>query len=178
MSYLEKLRQSCRRPIADHEIPGLEALGGALRDIREALCASRTTLGQLASVSIYQLQMIELGARRTRRSTLERISAALVQLGPELEVSAEELTERLCQLAGEGLAPESPYRDRIERRRERRPRLSARRQRRAQEAAETAIPIAEVLAKELLERELKNQARQQLAALRRGVNQIDITPWR
>ena len=66
-----------------------------------------------------QIEQIERGIRRTRRSTLKRIAAALVGVEPELgDVNA--LVEQLVELAGAGLAPESDYRYRVERRRERR----------------------------------------------------------
>ena len=51
------------------------------------------------------LEKIEQGVRRTRRSTLERIAGALVKARPELG-NADELLERLVVAAGPALARE------------------------------------------------------------------------
>jgi hypothetical protein len=62
------------------------------------------------------IRQIERAIRRTRRSTLERIVAALVKAKPNLGDPAA-LLDRLSRLAGIGLAPESKYRERVEKRR-------------------------------------------------------------
>jgi hypothetical protein len=62
------------------------------------------------------IQRIEAGARRTRRSTLDRIAEAL---------GDPQLAGVLAELAGPALAPESPYAERIARRRVRRHRRRA-----------------------------------------------------
>jgi len=117
MSWIEAERARCRRPINADEVAGLEALGGELRRLRREVAGiSRARLGVLAEVSSRQLEQIERGIRRTRRSTLERIAAALVKLKPDLGDAAD-LTERLAELAGPGLAPESIYRARVDKRR-------------------------------------------------------------
>ena len=72
-----------------------------------------------AEISVRHIEQIEDAIRRTRRSTLRRIVSALVEVKPELGDPAE-LLERLVVLAGPGLAPESEYRERVERRRKRR----------------------------------------------------------
>ena len=59
---------------------------------------------------------IERAIRRTRRSTLNRIAAALVELQPDLG-HADDLASHLASLAGTGLAPESRYAARVEKRR-------------------------------------------------------------
>jgi hypothetical protein len=63
--------------------------------------------------------MIELGTRRTRRSTLRRIAEALVQATPGGSCAAT-IADALMQAAGTALAPESGFRDRVDRRRKRR----------------------------------------------------------
>ncbi len=71
-----------------------------------------------------QIEQIERGIRRTRRSTLERIAFALVEGQPALGIEghpelgdADVLVAHLVGLAGNGLAPESEYRKRVEKRR-------------------------------------------------------------
>ena len=119
-SWIDAERARCRRPITPSEVPGLELLGTELRRLRREVAGlSRVRLGVCAEMSGRQIEQIERGIRRTRRSTLKRIAAALVQVEPELgDVNA--LVEQLVELAGAGLAPESDYRYRVERRRERR----------------------------------------------------------
>jgi hypothetical protein len=119
-SWIEAERARCRRPITADEVAGLEALGDELRRLRWKVArVARPALAVRAQVSIRQIEQIEQAIRRTRRSTLERIAAALVEMKPELGEAAD-LVERLIELAGPGLAPESAYRERVERRRRRR----------------------------------------------------------
>ena len=66
---------------------------------------------------------IEAAVRRTRLSTLQRIAEALCEAAPWMG-DAERVTADLATLAGLGLAPESHYRERVERRRARRERRS------------------------------------------------------
>jgi transcriptional regulator with XRE-family HTH domain len=68
-------------------------------------------LAKAAQLSTSTIQRIEAGTRRTRRSTLHRIAEAL---------GDPKLASVLADLAGPALAPESPYAERIARRRERR----------------------------------------------------------
>lgn len=72
---------------------------------------SQVRLATAAELASSTIERIESGARRTRRSTLERITAALERP----KVAAE-----LAAFAGPALAPESEYAERIVRRRERR----------------------------------------------------------
>jgi hypothetical protein len=65
---------------------------------------------------VRQIEQIERGIRRRRRSTLDRIAAALVKVRPGLG-TASDLADRLASLAGPALAPESKYRERVEKRR-------------------------------------------------------------
>ena len=116
-SWIEAERARCRRPITADEVAGLEALGDELRRLRWKVArVARPALSVRAQVSVRQIEQIEQAIRRTRRSTLKRIAAALVEMKPELGEAAA-LAERLAELAGPGLAPESAYRDRVEKRR-------------------------------------------------------------
>ena len=113
-------RARARRPISSHEVAGLEALGNELRLLRrDSACLSRSQLGVRAELSARQIEQIERGIRRTRRSTLERIVAGLLaeQTDHDTQIA---VVDRLAELAGPALAPESQYRDRVERRRRRR----------------------------------------------------------
>jgi hypothetical protein len=95
----------------------MEALGNELRRLRREVAGlSRARLGVSAEMSSRQIEQIERAIRRTRRSTLERIVAALVKAKPDLGDPAA-LLERLLSLAGASLAPESQYRERVEKRR-------------------------------------------------------------
>jgi transcriptional regulator with XRE-family HTH domain len=114
-----------RRPIEPWEVAGLEALGSALRSLRLEAGLTRMSLGVASELSYAQVTRIESGTRRTRRSTLLRLSRALCAAVPELG-DPEPLVDELVATAGDSLAPESPYQDRIARRRERRKRRTAR----------------------------------------------------
>jgi transcriptional regulator with XRE-family HTH domain len=76
-------------------------------------------LAEASELSTSGIARIETGTRRTRPSTLDRIAVAL---------GDPELAKELAQLAGPARAPESPYAERIARRRARR---HGRRQRQA-----------------------------------------------
>jgi hypothetical protein len=119
-SWIEAERGRCRRPITADEVASLEALGNELRCLRWTVAQlHRPALAVRAQISVRQIEQIERAIRRTRRSTLERIVAALVKVEPDLGEPAA-LVARLTELAGIGLAPESEYRERVERRRRRR----------------------------------------------------------
>jgi transcriptional regulator with XRE-family HTH domain len=111
----------CRRPIARAEVAPLTRLGESLRLEREDRALAVRALARTAGVSERHLRRLERGERRTRRSTLERLSRALAT-EPRL---AESLVSRWGSLAGEALAPESGYADRVDRRRTRRQRKSS-----------------------------------------------------
>lgn len=119
--YHERIRQECRRPISDSEIPYLVQLGRLLRELRTAAGLSQARLAKQAQLSSWTIGVLEHGSRRTRRSTLERIARALVKADSALG-DPEELTERLAAAGGPAIASESAYRDRVERRRSRRKR--------------------------------------------------------
>jgi transcriptional regulator with XRE-family HTH domain len=115
----DRERAGCRRPIDPSEVPYLELLGAAVRALRGDAGLAQARLAELAQVSASTVGKIEAGTRRTRRSTLGRITAALVGGHPDLG-EADELADELAALAGPALAPESEYADRVARRRKRR----------------------------------------------------------
>lgn len=116
-AWIEAERARCRRPITPDEAPQLQALGDEIRRLRWRVAhVSRSKLAIRSEVSIRQLEQIEQAIRRTRRSTLGRIAGALVELEPDIG-SADQLVEHLAALAGPALAPESAYRERVEKRR-------------------------------------------------------------
>jgi hypothetical protein len=116
-AWIRAERARCRRPIADEEVAQLQALGDEIRRLRWRVAnVSRSRLAIRAEVSVRQLEQIEQAIRRTRRSTLTRIAGALVEIQPDIG-AADELVEHLADLAGAALAPESDYRERVDKRR-------------------------------------------------------------
>ena len=134
-SHCERLRSGCRRPIEAHEVPHLERLGRLLRELRRAAGLSQGRLAKESELSLWMIGVLEMGARRTRWSTLRRVASALVEAKPVLG-DDKELTERLAAAAGPALAPESQYADRVERRRARRKRKG-----RYGRREKTAVPL-------------------------------------
>jgi transcriptional regulator with XRE-family HTH domain len=98
-----------RRPIERHEDLRLLALGEHLRVARVAGGLTQREAAEAAQMSIRHLKRLEQGTRRTRATTLARLAQVL-----DIE------QQKLLQIVGGALAPESPYADRIARRRERR----------------------------------------------------------
>jgi len=82
---------------------------------------SQNALAWRAGMNPSTVYRIEAAVRRTRLSTLRRIAEALVGAAPWMG-DAERVTADLATLAGLGLAPESQYRERVQRRRARRER--------------------------------------------------------
>ena len=128
----EAARHECRRPIEPWEVPHLECLAAGLRSLRSAVGMSQIALAIAAGLSPTTLYRIEAAVRRTRASTLQRIATALVEAAPG-RWTVEGLTADLATLAGMGLAPESGFRGRVERRRARRGDRQARQQERTRE---------------------------------------------
>ena len=119
-SWLEIERSRTRRPITSDEVPDLEVMGSELRRLRsDGAGLSRRALSIRAEISVRQIEQIERAIRRTRRSTLDRITEALALESPDMGDSSA-LVENLVELAGTALAPESIYRERVEKRRVRR----------------------------------------------------------
>ncbi len=102
-----------RRPIEAHEVVYLHACGARLAELRRDAGLSQRKLATAAELAPSTVERVEAGTRRTRRSTLDRIAGAL---------NRPEAAAELADLAGPALAPESPYAERIARRRERRKR--------------------------------------------------------
>ncbi len=111
----------CRRPIADAEVQNLQALGAALRAARRSAGLTQTVVARRALIGERHLRDLETGRRRTRRSTLDRLSAALVSESPA-GMAALRILMVLLQAAGSNLAAESPHAARVDRRRARRTR--------------------------------------------------------
>lgn len=93
------------RPLAAHEQPHLAALGRRLRALRRATGLTQAALGVAAGLHPVSVRRIELGLRRTRRSTLRRL---VVALGTD-PAAVDRLLAELVDLAGPALAEESPW---------------------------------------------------------------------
>ena len=106
-----------RRPLQPHEVEPLRRLGAEVRELRGRSGLSCRQLGAAALFTTRHLERIEQGARRTRRSTLERLVDVMLLAAPDLG-ERDELVARLLQAAGPALAPESPYADKSRARRE------------------------------------------------------------
>jgi transcriptional regulator with XRE-family HTH domain len=105
-----------RRPILAREQPHLHRLGRLLSTTRRALSLTQEQVALEAGMHWTSLQRLELGTRRTRRSTLRRIAAVFVLHSPRLG-PVETLLEDFVQAAGPALAEESAYAERVARRR-------------------------------------------------------------
>lgn len=108
-----------RRPLRAYERVHLERLGRLIANTRRAIDVTQADLALSAGLSRVQLARIETGTRRTRRSTLVRIAAALVVEVPKLG-PVERLVEDFVQEVGPALAEESAYAERVTRRRSKR----------------------------------------------------------
>jgi transcriptional regulator with XRE-family HTH domain len=122
----------CRRPLGRGELAYLADMGRQLHDLRERTGLSRAQFGAAAQLSRQHVARLERGERRTRYSTLGRISEVLAMANPELGPS-EVILGRLVTAAGPTLATESEYAARVAKRRKSR---VARRAHRKQVAAE------------------------------------------
>jgi transcriptional regulator with XRE-family HTH domain len=100
-------------PVTVDEHPRLMVLGRRLKVAREDAGWTRAQLADATGLNRKTIWRIEVGARRTRVRTLALMAQLIVD-------SPEELVRELIELGGSAIAPESPYVDRIERRRLRR----------------------------------------------------------
>lgn len=141
---IEKRRAQARRPLTDEELPDAESLGQELRSLRLRARLSQVELVYWSSLSSNHVFNLEHACRRTRHSTLLRIARVLVDHLPDYLGSADDLAEHLVQVAGAALAHESGHPERVERRRQRRAAKVERR-------IALALPIAEVMAKEMFD---------------------------
>jgi transcriptional regulator with XRE-family HTH domain len=156
-----RARAQCRRPIVDEvEVSHLDALGAALRAIRRAAGVSQHDLAARAEVNRVTLWRYEVGVRRPRASTLVRIATALAGAAPW--VDAQEVTDTLVGLAGPALAEESPFADRVERRRDRRT------ERRERDAERARRRMERLWVEESFQRFLDEQERWEGRFLSRG----------
>jgi transcriptional regulator with XRE-family HTH domain len=105
-----------RRPILQREVPHLERLGRLIGTTRRALGLTQKQVALAAALHWTHLQRIELGTRRTRRSTLRRIAAVFVLEAPRLG-PVDVLLDDFVQAAGPALAEESAFAERVGRRR-------------------------------------------------------------
>ena len=114
---LAKHRAEARRPMTTREIPYAVRLGKAVKMYRLMARVTVTDMAELAELSVRSIYRIEQGTRRTRESTLLRISTVLTR---HLNVTAGELTAEFVHIAGKALAPESSpeFQVKIDRRRE------------------------------------------------------------
>jgi transcriptional regulator with XRE-family HTH domain len=112
------------RPIPE-EVPYLAQLGDHLRRLRLEAGLAQWAMADLAELAPRHIRRLERGECRTRRSTLERLANALVDVDPDLG-PADQLLDELVELAGVALAGESAYPDRVARRRARRQRKKER----------------------------------------------------
>ncbi len=100
------------RPIAPNEQSLFDRLGERLKSLRLDRGLSRQALADLTGLNPQTIYRIERGRRRTRSRTLGVIVSAL---GYDGQIRSE-----IEALAGEALAPESTFAQRVERRRHRR----------------------------------------------------------
>jgi hypothetical protein len=102
------------RPVAEDERPFLKALGSELKRLHNASGGTWSQLAYDSLLSQSHLESIAWGRVRTRKSTLARFAAAVVEIRPDLG-PVDELVEHLCGVAGPSLAAESEYQSRIDR---------------------------------------------------------------
>ena len=151
-------RSRCRSPIEVWERSHLESLGPRIRALRQDAGLSQATLGAATELSRTSIERVELGLRRTRRSTLERIVAVLVA-----EPARQGALDELLALAGPAIAEESKFAARVARRRARR----ARRQRAHSHASswDPLLTDRSIDEFELLERNLPTSRRRSVRDL-------------
>ena len=87
------------RPLEAHELPYLQAFGRELRRMRVGADLTQYRLARSAALSKRQLERLEAGQSRTRRSTIVRLVTALD--GNDSDV------DRLVRLLGPTIAQES-----------------------------------------------------------------------
>lgn len=110
-----------RRPIEQWEASYLQALGHELEELRSLAGLSQAELAARAILAVGTYSRIANARRRTRASTLERLVRVFVEAHPSLG-DPQSVLDMLLATVGPALAEESPYRDRIEHRRDRRQR--------------------------------------------------------
>lgn len=111
---IERDRRGSVSPLTPEEYAGAEALGGYIRELRFAGGLSVPRAARASDMSENGWWRIENATRRTRHSTVERIAKGL---GAVLGIDPNEVYAELVKRADNALAPESEYRERVERRR-------------------------------------------------------------
>ncbi len=104
---------------------------------------TQADLAVAAALSERTIRRLEVGERRTRRSTLERLVEAVAPTQPHAE--REALLQELVGVAGPALAAESAYPERVQARRARRARKHGRKY------VTRHIVLREIVAEGLLE---------------------------
>lgn len=102
-----------RRPLNIYERETAEALGQLLVQRRRDAGRSQVEVAWASGMNVRSLRRLERGDRRARRSTLERLAAAIAP-------DDAGIVGALVEAAGDSLAAESLFRERIESRRQRR----------------------------------------------------------
>jgi transcriptional regulator with XRE-family HTH domain len=104
----------CLRPVEESERPALQELGSLLALARQRAGLTQRQLAYGIGVGERHVQRIEAGHRRTRLSTLADAADFLSRL---LDADPDGLLDLFVQTAGDALAPESQYADKVARRR-------------------------------------------------------------
>jgi hypothetical protein len=145
-------------------------------------------------VSGWHISRLERGLRRPRTSTVRRLADALALASPSLPPFIHErpkpevrqssfILMELIRAAGPALAPESAYRERIERRRDRKQRKIARtlqdEERLRDLALDEALEIAPMLAEQMFQQKVRRheEAKRQ-AAIRAQKRKEGFAPKR
>jgi transcriptional regulator with XRE-family HTH domain len=110
------------RPVQPHERETLEELGALLAYARQEAGLTQRQLALASGFTLRHLQYLEVGERRTRLSTLGRMAGVLAT---QFEMGESELLDAFVEAAGDSLAPESDYADKVEARRQRRARRAS-----------------------------------------------------
>lgn len=108
----------CRRPIGEDEREGWQTFGALLARTRGQAGVSQRQLALVAGVGVRHVQRVEYGERRTRLSTLLRMTDFLARFldheGDDHEEHSDRIIDALLDVSGVTLAPESEHQDRAE----------------------------------------------------------------
>ena len=162
----------CRRPIGDDEREGWQTFGGLLAGVRVRAGVSQRQLALAAGVGVRHLQRIEYGKRRTKLSTLLRMTDFLARFIEHDEADHEEHSDRiigaLLEVSGVMLAPESEHQDRAEVQRRQRARA------RLAWLEQTGPDWRKVKQRRASGEDKRRRAR---ATLRASLDNADLPPW-
>lgn len=162
----------CRRPIGEDERDGWQTFGGLLAGVRVKAGVSQRQLALVAGVGVRHMQRIEYGERRTRLSTLLRMTDFLARFlehrGLDVEEHSDRIISALLEVSGVTLAPESEHQDRAEVQRRQRARA-----RRAWHEL-TGPDRRKVKQRRAAGEDQRRRAR---ATLRVALDNADLQPW-